>query len=208
MTELEQLKKEYREIPVPADGPHQMLETIASAKRKRNRFKNLAKYGSVAAAAVLVLLLPGMLLFSGSFAAKEDSAYMEADKVAAESTGADGMFDMKADTYKAPATNDMYTQGIIEDNATGAGGGFQKADEREAISKEILRQMEERMQTAGETYYSKSEKYPDGFEMINENQKHYYTAEGLLVIVFEAGEVAPKKQGAIEFVIPAEVFTP
>ena len=97
MTELEQLKKEYREIPVPADGPHQMLETIASAKRKRNRFKNLAKYGSVAAAAVLVLLLPGMLLFSGSFAAKEDSAYMEADKVAAESTGADGMFDMKAD---------------------------------------------------------------------------------------------------------------
>lgn len=241
MTEWEQIKKEYREIPVPANGPHQLLQTIAEAKRKRNRIKRLAKYGTVAAAALLVLLLPGTLLFSGGFGANSENMFMEADCVAesvTQSATEDGWF-MKGtlnDRDTVPASNSTPAPESTANNMTNAGGSSMEREEeykysvvdmladanlevveekvslgledREIISKEILRQMEERMQMDGETYYCKSEEYPEGFELISEEQEYYINGEGLLVIVFEAGVVAPEQQGMVEFIIPAEVFRP
>lgn len=244
MTEWEQIKKEYREIPVPANGPHQVLTVMAEAKKKRNRFKRLTQYGTVAAAALLVvLLLPGMLLFSGGFGASEDNAAMEAD-CAVESTGSAGGWvttESANDMGMVPATNSVATlapeQGydgmankdtaVTEDASNYSMSDktavaenstenklqkleerFFTAEEQEAISKEILKQMEERMRENGETYYIKSEEYPEGFEQIAKEQEYYVNADGLLVVVFRAGVVAPKEQGAVEFIIPAEVVSP
>ena len=267
MTEWEQIKKEYREIPIPTDGPHQMLEVIAVAKRRRNRWKHIVKYGSLVAAAMLVIMiLPGIFLFSGGFGGSSDMAAPESAVSKEESTGNGGWFMMDAaesvmdnDMALPPGTsapeegyegktnsggssmNDFQTEANNSDDANyginnsvsgveneaeaiptpavGQSNPAQSADKavgeqekivlpREVISKEILRQMEERMQVKGETYYIKSEAYPDGFEMISEEQAYYVNEEGLLVIVFEAGMVAPEEQGIVEFVIPAEVTAP
>lgn len=228
MMEWEKLKKEYREVPVPAEGSQQVLQAIAKAKQKRNRITGFAKYGTVAAAALLVLLLPGMLLLSNGFGgSKENSSMMEADSVTQSVT--EGGWLAKSDRDNvAMDTNSTVAE---EDakysyNATGSTADSLKdesraeteaeagtemvlwSESREPISKEILRQMEERMQNKGETYYIKSGEYPEGFELLATEQEYYINAEGLLVVVFDAGLVAPKEQGTVEFVIPAEVFQP
>lgn len=267
MTEWEQIKNEYKEIPVPANGPHQMMETMAKARkaRSRNRWKRVAAYGTVAAAALLVILIvPGRLLFSGGLGAtcNDTAASMEAD-CALKSTASDGAFyrngastECAPESNMAPASSD--TTASAESNtrdecgvateapsysmsgstgsspnsstgsnpnnsagsnssSTGSGATQEAATDNlmaaqvwdaEAISKEILRQMEERMQETGETYYKKSEEYPEGFEQIAEDQEYYINEEGLLVIVFEAGTVAPEELGVVEFVIPAGVAAP
>ena len=254
MTQWEQIKNEYRELPVPEGGRQQMLQAMADAKQKRNRRKRLTGYGTVVAAALLVVLLgPGMRLFSGGFASMNDSAVLEKD-CAAESATADGAWfsQSKADTMapvtdstaaEVPATGYLPTNAPEEafEEATGNSSTMQpgtpeygldgnagntsdavnfgeelkaeapqrfSAEEVETISGEIRRQMEQRMQETGGTYYIKGEEYPDGFEKIAEDQAYYVNADGLLVIVFPAGEVAPKEQGSVEFIIPAEVAAP
>ena len=233
MTELEQLKIEYREIPVPADGPKQMLRVIAGAKRKRSRARlnAMVKYATVAAAVlVVVVLLPGIFLFSGGFGGASEEMALDAECVTENMTAgsAEGFFaGSNKDTAMAPATNsapapespeyglgdnsatdmDMTTEAMLETQMKQADNGVFPAD-REAISKEILRQMEERMLTQGELYYIKSEEYPEGFDVISEAQEYYINDEGQIVIVFEAGTVAPEEQGIVEFVIPARVVSP
>lgn len=238
MTEWEQIKKEYQEIPVPADGPHQLLQTIADAKRKRNQWKRITKYGSIVAAAILVIVvLPGMLFFSQGFGGSKDMAATESAVSREESTGsADGWFnkDSAANTVgnknmspvlgtAAPeasldimadsSDSDITNESADTEYGVNVGASVEKSEgwsllDREAISKEILRQMEKCIQEKNETYYIKSEVYPEGFELLAEGQPYYINTDGLYVIVFEAGEVAPKEQGMIEFVIPAEVALP
>ncbi|MBP3569399.1 MAG: DUF3298 domain-containing protein [Lachnospiraceae bacterium] len=265
MTEWEQIKKEYREIPVPTNGPHQMLRTIADAKRKRDRWKRITKYGSMVAAAMLVvLILPGIWLFSGGFGGSEDMAALESAVSNEESAESNGWFKMDSaktedateNKIKVPAmsadnnrvesaeeNSDSYAPKVENDAANAAYGTNAGSDNAEntadflptpsveqgnlkqstgnlrqeeelssfpvdAISKEILRQMEERMLETEETYYIKSATYPNGFESITAEQTYYINGDGLYVIQFEAGEVAPKEQGVIEFVIPAEVAAP
>lgn len=246
MTEWEQIKKEYREVSIPADGPHQMLKVLAEAKRKRDRWKHLAKYGSIVAAAILVIvILPGMLLFSQGFGGSMDMAATESAVSKEESTGINGWFTkdsaetVEEDRNMASAEivdSDDFDYGmsniVVEAESgtdftvTPAAGQnspeqsmdntkLNKEEKKEvltlplnAISAEILRQMEERMKTTGETYYIKSEAYPEGFEKITEEQEYYINEDGLFVIVFETGKVAPKEQGIVEFVIPAEVAVP
>lgn len=242
MMEWEQMKKEYREIPIPADGPHQMLQAIAKAKQKRHRFKNLIKYSTVAAAALLVLLLPGMLLFSGGYGGKNESASMKADCVTQSGLNAGGGSKGNASSLftDSSESNGMAAPESFFDVELNAGGdtvlegerpkySYDEAniqeegmkdivsetdlsavteEQKEAISREVLRQMEERIRLVGETYYIKANQYPDGFEQIGEEQKYYINEEGLLVVVFAAGAVAPEKQGMVEFIIPAEVYSP
>lgn len=202
MTEWEQIKNEYKDVPVPAEGLNQVLQAMAEAKRNRRRcrVKNIARYGTVAAAVLLVVLVvPGMLLFSGGFGGVANDA-------------ASTMMDTTAATEEClPDSAVAETEredGLMEKSASfnTAAGGMVK--EQEAISKEILRQMEERMQKNGETYYIRSEEYPEGFALISEEQEFYINEEGLLVFVFRAGTVAPKEQGDVEFIIPAEVAVP
>ncbi len=240
MTEWEQIKKEYKEIPVPADGTHRMLQAIAEAKRKRNRFKNPARYGTVAAAVVLMMLLPGMVLFSGGIGNQSKDMSMEAD-CTTESAAESGWFKQENTNVMVvtPFLNGMKATQDAMDGVTGAGCDdaakaeepkYSYADEEEisngaladqewnnskvnleayadAISEEILRQMKERMQNEGKAYYIKSEECPEGFFAIEADQEFYINEEGLLVIVFHAGIVAPIDQGTTEFIIPAEVYS-
>lgn len=272
MTEWEQIKKEYREVPIPANGPHQMLEVIAEAKRKRGRerWKHMAKYGSVVAAAILVIvILPGILFFSQGFGGSNDMATTESAVCEEESTGSDDWFTRDsaesvmedrnmastsdteysstpnaggssgndgADSLAGIADSDDFDYGISNKVAGSESGTdfmptpaagqispeqstsnteLNEEEKKEelilpltAISAEILRQMKVRMKETDETYYMKSETCPDGFEKITEEQDYYINEEGLYVIIFEAGEVAPKEQGNVEFVIPAEVAQP
>lgn len=83
MTEWEQMKKEYRDVQIPANGPHQMLEMIEKAKRDRRKsqWKRAARYGAAIAAAILVvLLIPGFMLLSGGFSGSSDETAVEADR--------------------------------------------------------------------------------------------------------------------------------
>lgn len=228
MTQWEQMKNEYREIPVPADGPQQVLQAMAEAKRKRNRWKNLTRYGSVAAAAlVVVLLIPGMFLFSGGFGAStEDCAYPESERATESASGAAEWFSSQSVKNMAPASDEVpnsssstaapeygpqrdavLQDAVAEESASGKPEAIW-TDRKEAISREIIRQMEERMQENGETYYIRSEEYPQGFELLSEDQDYYINEEGRLVFVFASGSIAPEEQGTVEFLIPAEVFSP
>lgn len=231
MTEWEQIKKEYKEIPVPADGPHQMLQSMAVAKKARSRatWKHVAKYGTVAAAALLVVLIvPGMLFSGGLGATCNDAAYTTETAENSQSSVTDGLF-AKSETggfFLEDTTESEMVRGEAADaptsyginNANGAVPEYaNEADSKveetdvwdaDAVSEEILRQMKERIQVNGETYYIRSEEYPEGFERIADDQEYYINEDGLLVIVFEAGLVAPEAAGDVEFVIPADVAFP
>lgn len=206
MTQWEQIKKEYSEINVPEQAAQRVMLGISEAKQRKKRIRSLSGYGSVAAALLLVLLLPGMMLRGGM---KNDSASMEAD--CAPQQSAESM------RVESPFANGSAAK------PASSGAGDIKADKEEAkadlndtmpvwfshkaeISREIVRQMEERMQTTGETYYIKSEEYPNGFEQLENKQAYYITSEGILVITFEAGQVAPEHLGQVEFCIPEDIF--
>lgn len=231
MTQWEQIKKEYKDTPIPANGPQQVSEAMAKAKQKRNRYKALMRYGTVAAAVLLVVLVvPRLFLFSGG-AAKEsaDGFYMQDAAVEgfAPATGSampenGGENNTKAEApatfpqtpEKAPASSydspadDSVPEADETDGGLVTDGAAFWAEKRDEISKEIISQMQLRMQKQKEVYYIRSEQYPNGFELLADNQSYYISKEGLLVIVFAAGEVAPAEQGRAEFIIPAEVFLP
>lgn len=82
---------------------------------------------------------------------------------------------------------------------------------REAISAEIGRQIEERVER-GDFYYGYGIfTSPVDLEMAFkaiDGQDFYFDEEGRLVIVFEEGEIAPNSMGMPTFVIPARVTAP
>lgn len=207
MTQWEQMKKEYREVSVPANGPHQMTDAMERARkaRRKKQTMRLAAYGTMAAAAVLaIVLLPGRVsLRSYVFKAENESACEDsAVRVA-------GQYSAGVNVEKTENEVFSVTDGVRPEE----GLPEEAASEvlwlcrREEISAEILKQMKSRMQEQGETYYVKGEEYPEGFVLLEETQPYYYTSEGILVIVFDAGSVAPKEQGIIEFTIPEEIFS-
>ena len=216
MTEWEQLKKEYREIPVPENGLSQMRQAMERARKKRSRLKNLAGYSTVAAAMLLLFLLPGMLM-TGGFGTSGKDASMKAD----------GREDAVAESnrFNKYTTNDMAfaptADGVSDNN--GRVGRQEKVESEAAesvreeivfteeqwedIRAEVLRQMEERMYNDSMSYDIEGEQ-PDTFFAPGNYPEYYVNDEGLLVIVFEAGTMAPKELGILEFVIPAEVIRP
>lgn len=262
MKAWEQMKKEYREIPIPEQGVHQVMEAMARAKRQksRERWRKLTCYGTIAAAILIVLLLPGMFFMSGGFGGntEDNAASVEIDG-RKESTGAGFGFDSTGndsgaeDKISAP----MYSIGSSAINNSAAmesnkaeqseqGGNHSNAGSSnscmedktespvkyspmpeaskgelkenleakngfeqslEAISQEILCQMKVRGEQ-GEIFYLKSEEYPLGYEKLSGEQEYYINEDGLFVIVFEPGTVAPASAGDVEFVIPAEVAAP
>ncbi len=250
MTQWEEMKKEYCDIPIPADGALKLLETIEKAKQQREeaakqkqcRIRAFTKYATIAAAVfVVVLLVPGIMLFSGGFGATaEDAAMSMKPEQSYHTAGSTSNWYVKNESADSSTAVPEVESSSMEDSMDNAGNSFWETPEgayeyatdsvetgaeketvtqeasvevfspevREAISREILGQMEKRMQAADGTYYIKSETYPQGFEQITERQEHYINAEGLLVIIFSEGTVAPVEQGRVEFVIPATVFQP
>ena len=244
MTEWEQIKKEYSELPVPAEGPQQVLAAMAKAKQKRSRIRQVTRYAPVAAAVLLVLLLPAGMLFSGGFGRTMNDAAMEADCVI---QGTGGTYDQesavseKKHTFGFSATEKFYDdtatneetaesakdssnstmtdslEGFAEEIVLGdesgatleapTASGFSQ-EVQEDISREVLRQMAEQTQKNGAVYYSQSEEDTEGAALFDKKSYCYINGEGLLVLVYEAGVLAPAEQGTVEFIIPAKVYQP
>lgn len=218
MTEWENLKKEYRELPIPTNGPHQVLEAVRRAQKKRKRWQSITRYGTVAAALFVILLLPGMFLLQGGAKSGNNSVSIKEEEGVSENRTMP-FYDKKekseqsADTNSAPLTDELEC-GVSADAADSLYAVSEQekrafwAEHKESIQQEIIRQMEERMQNGTVTYYVKSEAYPEEFNILSEEQSCYINQEGFLVVVFEAGTVAPEEQGIQEFTIPKEVATP
>ena len=269
MTEWEQMKKEYRDVQIPASGPHQMLETIAKAKRdrKRRRIKQAVRYSTIVAAAVLVLLIPGAALFSGGFrmgrdtnetAVENNMAFTGSGQESTEleySCNDAGSAEYEA-TMRLPASKtDTTADSSKEDkkvsgentNAGGSNGSIREesgteeesqednvliatgasapekaesaAEQRKPVSElllllsekqkdilcgEISQQIEERRQQ-GEEYYTMYDIVTK--EVLLEGQSFYIREDGLLVIEYAPGIIAPESMGEISFVIPEEIIS-
>lgn len=271
MTEWEQMKKEYRDVQIPASGPHQMLEAVAKAKRdrKRSRMKQAVRYSTVAAAVLLVvLLIPGIMRFSGGFTADRKDAATESvmDGVACSGSGQEsnksnfknaGSADNYTNSMSPAISQDTTATNANEETAScmpeysskdsGGANGVQTEEAKEtgerinasvshssksdgaeengaetekrtpvtelvqllsetrqdALCQEIVRQMEERGQQ-GEIFDTKYDTLT--WEVLLEGQSYYIREDGLLVIVYAAGSIAPESQGEICFVIPKEVI--
>jgi len=214
MTQWEQLKNEYREIPVPVNGQAQMLVAMEKARQKRSNRKKYVKYASLAAAAMLVLLLmPKNMFRMGSKSAAPGSAArgnggMMFDAVMEESAVEEGFWFTGTDTATGSAEMDMSqaetpmeevpaeesidaTEDLMTSITQGAPTDRREfcAEELAAISLEISKQTGEGV-------------------IVDNSVEYYINEEELYVIVFEAGEIAPEEQGRLEFVIPAEVVSP
>ncbi len=239
MTEWEQMKKEYRDVQIPASGPHQMLETIAKAKRDRrsSRIKQAVSYSTVVAAVLLVvLLIPGIVLFSGGFASGREEVSMKSDMNCTASTGsgqestkgsynnagntgdyANSMSPVTSQNKVTVDSNDEAEYGVPEfsmnDNGSNGIGGtaalvkdlfsWLSEAQQNALCEEISRQLEERRQQ-GETYYTAYDTLTEA--VLLEGQSYYIREDGLLVILYAAGIIAPESQGEISFVIPKEII--
>jgi len=194
MTQWEQLKNEYRDKTVPVNGQAQMLAAMEKARQKRSNRQKYVKYGSLVAAAMLVLfLVPANMFRMGNKSAAPETAFqnkgnMMFDAVTEESAIEEGWFadsTTTADSMAVPETD----MSIEETQAAPTEKILFAAEELEAIALEISKQ-------SGE------------YVVIDNSIEYYINEEGLYVIVFEAGEIAPEEQGIMEFVIPAEVVSP
>lgn len=74
----------------------------------------------------------------------------------------------------------------------------------EAVSRNILEQMEEQMaEDSGKVYYTGEE--PGDFQKLTGKENFYFNEKGSLVIVFGEYEVAPGYMGVVSFEIPDEI---
>lgn len=195
MTQWEQLKNEYRDVTVPVNGQAQMLVTMEKARQKRNNHKKYLKYGSLVAAAMLVLLLlPASMFRMGSKSAAPETAF--------QNTGG-MMFD--AVMEESVMEESAVEEGWLMNSTTTADSmaapemdmSMEAPEERAGFSEEELEAI--RLEISGQL----------GEDVVIDNSIEYYiNEEGLYVIVFEAGEIAPEEQGVVEFVIPVEVVSP
>ena len=72
-----------------------------------------------------------------------------------------------------------------------------------ALSAEVLRQMQQRMQEDETAAY-----FPEELTAISPEQNFYWNADGNLVLVFDEYTIAAGFMGMPEFVIPESVLAP
>lgn len=202
--EWEQIKTEYKEIPVPEHGMAQMEEAMQRAVYHRSRRKKVIEYGTIAAALLLIFILPKS--FMGGFSANSNEkaentakGIMEESKEENASVFYDGIvegiedeesdmtadlgitesFGMLSSMPQLKQENSMESELLIEvkDGDRMLSVSLSK-EEVKAINQEISYQM-------GETLG------------ISQEQAYYINEDGLLVIVWEE---------RIEFVIPKTVI--
>ena len=83
---------------------------------------------------------------------------------------------------------------------------FQDDGYVEAISQEILRQMQEANDAGTGVFWIDSEYDGLNFKSIDPNQNFYFDEGGNLVIAFDKYEVAPGVGGCPTFTIPRQVY--
>lgn len=229
LNELEQLKNEYKEIPIPENGVAGVQAAIEKARQKKRFKKRLVSYASMVAAAVMVIVVMpsafSVLFAAGGAAESAPNGYFNASKDAIH-------MDAEAEDFNYGKTEKPATQAgqsepstipgctVVPGNADScestAGDAMAAVESfdsgmlsdeavQDKIRAEITRQIEKRWAAGEEVFIVIWASLGDlGFDL--GKQKCYRNAEGQLVIVFKAGELAPENYGDIEFVIPDEVW--
>lgn len=225
---MEQLKKEYKEIPIPENGVAGVHTAMERAMRKKRLKKRMVGFAAMAAAAVFVVaIFPKGMFFPGG-SAKNESAGVRYDTMSkgwgggATASEADGNYGY-SDYYNEKVTEDMVINptsgnvdqeseyGVMTESASAGesvqdyGNPLDKEETRSKISEEIREQIRlaegEEMERFAEGGVHWSE-----VASITKEQEYYFNEEGRLVIVFRAGELAPTLHETMEFVIPDEVW--
>ena len=132
--------------------------------------------------------------------------YLGLDVTSAVVTDSDTWFTLRVDAVETRASGYQFSRFYHIDKAADRvailGDLFREdADWSAVLTREVRRQMEERMAgDAGAAYF------PEELTEIGPDQNFYFNESGELVLVFDEYTVAPGSMGMPEFTIPAEVY--
>ena len=132
--------------------------------------------------------------------------YLGLDVTSSVVTDSDTWFTLRVDAVETQASGYQFSRFYHIDNAADRvailGDLFREdADWSAVLTREVRRQMEERMAgDAGAAYF------PEELTEIGPDQNFYFNGSGELVLVFDEYTVAPGSMGMPEFAIPAEVY--
>ena len=241
---LKEIKGEYIDIKVPEQGLAEVQKRIADAKRDKRmhkRQKRVRCFGTAAAAALVLFILPntnagiahamGDIPLLGHLTIKAlnekiteyvdvlmkefeadmlEGGYQSLEIDYTTVTDTDSWFTLAIYAFETEASGYEFRRYYHIDKTTGKTADImsllQDEEGLQAVSEEILSQMQRQMEEKEAFYFLKSEGDPTGFEAISREQNFYFNEEGKLVIVFDEYEVAPGSAGCPEFVIPDEVW--
>ena len=132
--------------------------------------------------------------------------YLGLDVTSAVVTDSDTWFALRVDAVETQASGYQFSRFYHIDKAADRvailGDLFREdADWSAVLTREVRRQMEERMAgDAGAAYF------PEELTEIGPDQNFYFDESGELVLVFDEYTAAPGSMGMPEFAIPAEVY--
>lgn len=218
--QLEQLKKEYREIPVPEHGIDGVKAAMERATRKKRLKKRLMSYVPMAAAAMLVIFVaPAVMnvLFASGGAAMEsapDGFYngiakdMAGKYDKAESSVADAVVPSKEPVYQmeVPMTEGKMSAEAKEiETKTLRAKILADPVICDKIREEIASQIKIRVQKGEDAFI---ERFASSDARVYEpaEPEYYLNEDGLLVVRYAPGKLVSVKYGEIEFIIPDEVW--
>ena len=131
--------------------------------------------------------------------------YLGLDVTSAVVTDSDGWFTLRVDAVETQASGYQFSRFYHIDKAADRVVTLkdlfrEDADWSAVLTREVRRQMEERMTgDSGASYF------PEELTELGPDQNFYFNESGELVLVFDEYTVAPGSMGMPEFTIPAEV---
>ena len=132
--------------------------------------------------------------------------YLGLDVTSSVVTDSDTWFTLRVDAVETQASGYQFSRFYHIDKAADQvailGDLFREdADWSAVLTREVRRQMEERMAAdSGASYF------PEELTEIGPEQNFYFNESGELVLVFDEYTIAPGSMGMPEFTIPAEVY--
>ena len=132
--------------------------------------------------------------------------YLGLDVTSSVVTDSDTWFTLRVDAVETQASGYQFSRFYHIDKAADRvailGDLFREdADWSAVLTREVRRQMEERMAAdSGASYF------PEELTEIGPEQNFYFNESGELVLVFDEYTIAPGSMGMPEFTIPAEVY--
>lgn len=191
MTQWEQLKTEYREIPVPENTRGKICAAVTRAKEKKARLRMITKYTSLVAAAMLVLfLMPSAFFRMGSKSAAPESAMQNKNDAVC-----DTVFDM--DMNFEMMEEPVMEEAAMEEPAVEE-GWFASGTATDAAPAEKICFTEEQYKAIEEEIFRQTGEHTIDTDAVYDCNNYYINEQGLYVFVTD-GE---------EYIIPAEVVSP
>ncbi len=199
MSELEQLKIEYREIPVPKEGLTRIEAAMQKAAEKKALKKRLMKFGTLTAAAMFVFVAGiGTIAMSGGMKMANESA---------------GFATEKGDDF----TDNKYTDGVLNIGNTAVEMESSKSDAVMEVPGQAvtgpgqeLKKLKDCIHISGQGLENLGKEVAFQLKLqniinITGEQNCYFDGEGQLVLVFEAGELF-EDSAEVQLVIPEEQY--